>query len=403
LVSKYPLTNAINNKNVEMIDLLLDHGADVNMKDKKLNSILHIAIEENKTNHWLPAAILLKIANKANTHDKNIYNVSPMELLKQYQLLSGIIKDNTKNITISESISESTSDSANDQKREYSKHKYGLFNADIRHGCIYTQIFLQKFNNLTIPSDTLTNIEIEKKRLDTMNFYRTKPGRLITDLLYGFVDNSQSLLPYVIVYYDDYTNYSYYDDYDYDDVDDKIVDKNKRFVMFKLSLIIQDDTHYVLHANMLLLDRNTHIIYRFDPYGGKMNMTMIENKNVDEYIKNKFKKYKYTSPTTYQEKARFQLISNESEPENKRFGDPFGYCLAWCYWFIEIIMEETSKDTLKEIDMEKILNNEFDKLLKKYVSLTDFIRDYAISLDTMKNEYLKKHGVSEDLQYVLSP
>jgi len=104
------------------------------------------------------------------------------------------------------------------------------------------------------------------------------------------------------------------------------------------------------------------------------------------------KKIKCYRPQDYLELARFQSVSNETNIDNKIQGDPLGFCLAWCLWYIEIKIRNPNLNE-KELIL-KASNKIFTEYCDSSSPYNDFIRDYAAMLDKEKNLLLKKFGIS---------
>jgi hypothetical protein len=169
-------------------------------------------------------------------------------------------------------------------------------------------------------------------------------------------------------------------------------DSDSRFIMIKISLIPNTNG---THANVVLIDKKKHDVRRFEPYGVTDILDgYFLDKMISEYIKVATKgHYKYYKPSDYLEDARFQTVSNDTNPEDKKLGDPAGYCLAWCFWYVEL------KLCNPDID-EKTLINEAINVIKEKYKLYDnpylmFIREYGKKLDSYKNSIFKAIGVSE--------
>ena len=69
-------------------------------------------------------------------------------------------------------------------------------------------------------------------------------------------------------------------------------------------------------------------------------------KNVENILERKFKYYK---PNEFLNKTRFQLVSNDHDDNFRKLGDPGGYCLAWCLWYVELKLCNPNIDELKLI------------------------------------------------------
>jgi hypothetical protein len=175
---------------------------------------------------------------------------------------------------------------------------------------------------------------------------------------------------------------------------------NKRFYMIKITLIISSQ---FTHANILLIDLDTLSVRRFEPYGisdvtDEIFLDRLLGELISKILK---KKIKYYRPGDYLSGLRFQSVSNDGETELKKNGDPGGYCLAWCLWYIELKLSNP------DIPEEKLLKLASDKILKRYKKTENpylyFIRDYARHLNDEKDKILLKIKIPTneiyDLEY----
>jgi hypothetical protein len=171
----------------------------------------------------------------------------------------------------------------------------------------------------------------------------------------------------------------------------KLFDINCRYIVIKISIIKNEN---ILHANVILFDKNDLSYRRFEPYGTSVIQDIDE---LDIIILKMFhnilnKKIKCYRPQDYLELTRFQSISNDNHNYNKIVGDPMGFCLAWCLWYIEIKVKNPNLSE-KEL-IQKASDKIFVTYCDSYSPYNDFIRDYAAMLDEEKNLLLKKFGFS---------
>jgi hypothetical protein len=194
----------------------------------------------------------------------------------------------------------------------------------------------------------------------------------------------------------------------------------KRFIYIKLSIMESNKLMgNFRHANIILIDTYKKVIERFEPYGEVYFTSGIGlNEMLKRELANKLN-YSYNFVQSY---PGFQIRSNEFDNKNKSYGDPGGYCLAWCYLYLELkIYYENKlahkvKNTLKRIRLNKeyqlehienpiikIINNYvINNFIKDFPSLIKdkqqnlymtFIRYYANNLDSSKNKLLNTYGI----------
>ncbi len=180
-----------------------------------------------------------------------------------------------------------------------------------------------------------------------------------------------------------------------------------RFIFFKLTLVISDSG---THANIIIFDKKRGTLERFEPYGvipylDSDDLDKIIKEKIggflEDYLKKKKKKLIYYSPRDLMGDVSFQIISNDTDMEVKKLGDPTGYCLAWTFWYLEMRIQNSSIDPkeLIKFSLKKIVNAK-----QKYRDqiFIDFIRRYAADLDNKKNKLLLQAGVDKSNVYNLA-
>lgn len=388
-----PVTIALINKDIDILNILLSKDINLNQQNRFLETPAHILFKllYNKSYKKITYDIRKKILE--NTHNLNKQNIKGNTILhylfkndnwKKYKkILSNkkleVSLKNKKNITplsliknkkeIQKFILKNNFDKKNLTEKnnlkiiEYKYSNLNKFNPTIIFNIIYTLILLKKHKTLDIP---LGNI---KKKIKSKN---------INNILSIYNVIEPKLLSYIFVW-KDINNYY---------IPNKLkINKNKKFIFMRLSLIISDTLN---HANVLIYDVDRNIIERFDPYG---DVPYVSN-DLDKTLEEKFKKLinkniKYISPKDYINKVSFQIVSNENNNENKKFGDPEGYCMAWSYWYIE------TRILNKKIDSLTLVDRLINKLNKMNISFIEFIRNYANNLDELKNKFLIKAGINK--------
>ena len=125
------------------------------------------------------------------------------------------------------------------------------------------------------------------------------------------------------------------------------------------------------------------------------------------YCETKHKMFSYLRPYDYMGNVSFQIISNDTDINTKKLGDPVGYCLAWTFWYLEMRVKnpdihpkELISLTITDIINTNVHNDE--KVDHAYIFI-DFIRNYASKLDNEKNNYLIKCNIPEKYIYNLIP
>lgn len=276
----------------------------------------------------------------------------------------------------------------------------GRFNSDTLHNMIYTIIILDKYKNLMIPFQYPFNDKIINDKLTFMNndIYHDRPSeKIISNIVRIYYENFYSMLPYLILWKN---RNLYYINKDLGFYLKKCLLSDKiRFIFIKLTLIPSSQG---THANILIFDKETGILERFEPYG---SVPYLETDILDEILQKKFtkyfklflsknsKKFTYVSPRTSLGLG-FQVLSSDTDILNIKLGDPHGYCLAWVFWFLEMRIQnpKISYTNMIEKATGVIIDSDINKQDKNN-SFSDFIRNYANTLDSLKNEFLLNIGI----------
>ena len=268
---------------------------------------------------------------------------------------------------------------------------YGLFSSDLIHNMIYTIIILKKYKNLIIPYKVLSEKEMTKINF---NMYTSNNEKNILGYLKIFYDYCPYFAPYLIFWIN---KFNYW-------IDDSLINfiennKKQRYIMIKLSIYLVE-SNGARHANIIIIDNVNKVIERFEPYG-EINFTNSNDLNyILEYNLAKKLKYKFNFAQPF---PGFQKRSNETDKYNKSYGDPFGYCLAWCFLYVEIKMQ-LSKTDVNPIDViNYYIINKFSKEFKKKKETENkymrFIRYYGRFLDECKNNLMKKYDIERSIIY----
>lgn len=277
---------------------------------------------------------------------------------------------------------------------------FGLFNADFVHYITYLIHILKKYPNVIIPVQYPL---FEKKVNDVMKINQTPDNKLMRS--YGGTSKMHhttfySFIPHILLW-ENRTNY--YKHYDMITYLQRAINSGKhRFVVLKITIVIGSS----LHANIVIYDKTRNIVLRFEPYG---DWEFSDSYFLDKKIINIFKKalnqsqqkFKYLRPIEYLDKVKFQSSSLGDLSEYKNLGDPAGYCLAWCMWFLELKIKNP------DIDERTLVENALSKIVSEadnynYTPLLNYIRGYSKYLDNEKNIILKKLNINKYDVYKLT-
>jgi hypothetical protein len=268
---------------------------------------------------------------------------------------------------------------------------YGLFNSNIIHNMIYTLIILKKYNFTIIPNKIL---ELEDKK--QINFYLETSN------------NEKNILGYLKIYYNMFPDFLPYlvlwinkNNYWLDESLIHFIKKNKkkRFIIIKLSIYLLESIES-RHANIIIIDNINKVVERFEPYG---EINFSNSNDLNNMIENKIAKKINYNFRFVQPFPGFQARSNEFGKYNKSYGDPFGYCLAWCFLYVDIKMQLSKENPIDVINYYII--NKFEKdfedknnsdNINKYMR---FIRYYGRYLDENKNKLIDNYGIERSVIY----
>ena len=280
-------------------------------------------------------------------------------------------------------------------------NEFGLFNSDGIHNIVYLIVMLQKYKNLTIPIQSNCN---EKQIWETYKLLKhSSPDDQIVGLVYSLVELYLStfycVLSCVIIWKDNDINYFCKDDLYLD----RAVHSDHRFITFRITIVVDES---LLHANIVIYDKQLNKLIRFEPYG---DWEFHDSYSLDKLLIEMFKKVlddkkkkslKYIRPSDFLDKTKFQTTSMGDHFSEKSLGDPAGYCLAWCFWFLELKINNPDED--ESILVESALNKIISSDSNNPNPLLTHIRTYAKQLDKEKNALLETIGINKKDLYKMS-
>ena len=141
------------------------------------------------------------------------------------------------------------------------------------------------------------------------------------------------------------------------------------------------------HANILIFDKEKKLIIHFEPHGyfsfyiGKFYETL------KKHFHKELPKYKYISPFDYLPKKAYQTMYNEQNLYNRTIGDLQGYCSAWCFWFLELYINNN------KYNLKCLVSKSIKKLINTKYTFFEHIRNYANYLNNKSSELLLNYGV----------
>jgi len=283
---------------------------------------------------------------------------------------------------------------------------YSLFTASHFDSYIYSYVILRKYNNLGTP---YTKVPLEIKFQCNNNCIIEKSNKsdnCMNDYMMGICNDMTKLVKYNTRCPSLYFNIGllWHNQYVYHIPENMLLGiKNvyqntngKKYIFFINVNIMRNETG---HANIIIINLKTKIAIRFEPYG---NIDWDEMKQFDEIFQQMISKelpdIKYISNEQFCPNLTYQSLSGESNINFIKLGDPLGYCLAWCFWFLEsYIMYEKKLTSAKQL--KSLLDKLFKKIIFEYTSLLDYIREYGNYLRTNEINLYKKLNIPSDRIY----
>lgn len=159
---------------------------------------------------------------------------------------------------------------------------------------------------------------------------------------------------------------------------------NKRFLIIPIGIELSQDSH----ANILIYDKKTNEVERFEPNGATFPYKFNYNPDLlDKLIKDKmtlfFEDIKYIKPIEFLPKIGFQLLEAYDHYKTKKIGDPGGFCGAWCSWYAFMRVKYES------IDRKQLTNKLIRKTKELNIPFKNLIRNFANKITNIRDEVLK--------------
>ena len=227
-----------------------------------------------------------------------------------------------------------------------------------------------KYKNLYIPK-YLDNVETDLFWENGFDY----PDGLI---------NTYNNFPWIIYWQDQY-NYHIHPQLN------QLINSNKNKDVYDYSIILLSVKlpNGGLHAMMLYYDFHNNFIERFDPYGNTHDIDLhIDNILEEELTWNTG--FYYLNVKKYLPVAGFQNLSDENNILLQKPGDFGGYCLAWCFWYLEHRIKNY------QFSAKQLIQKSITKLLKRENNLIEFIRNYANQLDKNRLKLLEEIGIPKN-------
>jgi hypothetical protein len=365
----------------------------VNLKNNKEN------LKNNKDKTLIK--LLDKIIDNSDKNLKNLDGISLNDILNHKKNKTPLEKCNLKD-------NKDNKDNKDDKQydKDYKiifpetnyKSNNGLFNSDIIHNMMYFIYILRKYNSVCIPLSKESE-ERNKKvnnilaKLSYQNIQYDPFYIGLREVINIGYDTFHTMMPSVILWKNSELHWF---DPDFNKTIETCIKSDKRFIIIKVSHFPRPES---LHANVIVFDKDDNSYRRFEPYGyiSTDDEMYLDKLVMDIILKFRKTKIKYFKPGDFLEKGRFQTISNDSSAEVRKTGDPFGYCLAWCLWYIEL---KLNNPAMKETDLiEQAADKIFNTYCESESPYIDFIRDYGRKLNDDKDKLFEEFGINKENFY----
>ena len=187
-----------------------------------------------------------------------------------------------------------------------------------------------------------------------------------------------------------------------------IAKSDQRYIILYIS--IEDYIFRFRHANILLYDRLKKEIWYFEPSGKSNKYIDIEvlHKKIKKIFTHVYGKIIYHLPNSFLHDISFQVLSEPPNNNHNRVGDNGAYCMAWCIFFIDIVLSNPDKnvnDIMKKFItkdyMENILSEEYEEKILSDNYYRDFITIYSQKIDNEKNKILLEADIKKNRLYNL--
>jgi hypothetical protein len=375
-------------KFIKVLELILNKIKNYSLIDMDKNTYGHHAIDlKNNTKDKTLIKLLDIIINKSDKNLKNLDGIS----------LNDILQHKKNKIPLEKCKQDKKSDKIIFPDTNY-KSNNGLFNSDIIHNMMYFIYILRKYNSVCMP---LVKESEERNKKVNMILAKLSYQNILYDPFYiglrevihiGY-DTFPTMMPSIILWKNSELHWF---DPDFNKTIETCMKSDKRFIIIKVSHFPRPES---LHANIILFDKDDNSYRRFEPYGyiSTDDEMYLDKLVMDIILKFRKAKIKYFKPGDFLEKGRFQTISNDSSAEVRKTGDPFGYCLAWCLWYIEL---KLNNPAMKETDLiEQAADKIFNTYCDSDTPYIDFIRDYGRKLNDEKDKLFGEFGLNKENFY----
>lgn len=162
----------------------------------------------------------------------------------------------------------------------------------------------------------------------------------------------------------------------------------KRFLAMPLGI----ELSHGAHANMLVYDKETNSMERFEPNGANPPYSFHYkdahlDKQLLQYFRDHFKDMSYLKPEDFLPVIGFQ--ANEEVDVAKRIGDPGGFCVVWSIWYA------LQRARYPYIAPAKLVKKLIGKIKMKNIYFRDYIRSFAKEITDRRASLLKDIDIND--------
>lgn len=354
--------------------ILLKKELDIFIENKEKKSILNLVKNKKKIINLVAKSYIIYAKNNNDDKSKFIKKICNKKLdsIKCIKIINDYLKKIKSNILINDNIK------FNIISNKFSK--FNIFNPIYIYINFLYLYLCKKYDNIIFPY--LNKIY----KLDKLE---NKKNNLVINKINNWI-NLNNKFGYKQKYMDIY----WYDKNIYwiNPFFKKAflhVYKKKRYIIISLILINKDTNH----QNILIYDNKKNILERFEPYGVINNSNSIDLDNfIFKYFKNFICNLKYNSPSKYMNRIGFQNISeNENKIDNLKIGDPIGYCVGWCFWYVEMKISNSNLNSVT------LINKSIKYIINNNNSFTEYIRNYSNNLFLYLKKIFLENNLSENI------
>jgi ankyrin repeat protein len=378
-----------NEYTLEVRKIILEKTNNLNIQNTSGNTVLHYLILNDNIDNYKD--ILVKKELDIFIKNKGLYTPLSIAISKKTNLtdivvksflnqIKGTIPKFTKEEAINyifknkTSIYKKTNNDNNDIIiGDYNYTNHNKYNPNFINTQLFFVVLLQKYNNLGIPYLPNNKIKFKDK------IYQDESFDSFIQLAKKYLYYSEEFM-YLKIYWADENNYL---------ITPNIGEAIKYIFKFKKYVIVFIHIYnkYLSHANVLIFDRDKKIIVHFEPHGKLSSYVGKFYETLKNIFKKELKGFKYIPPSEYLPVDAYQSMYDAQNVYHKKVGDVEGYCGAWCFWFIELYINNN------KYDLKSLISKSIKKLINTKYSFLDHIRNYANYLNDKNTELLLNYGI----------